>query len=133
MMALASPRETFTATYGSSSVNLCIFVRNTGIKKGWSWLIFPNGRYAETPPGKYVRLEEIESGMRVGKVWLVRFGDLTEEIEGVDWDFNQPVLTLQELDRAVRVEEAYFAGTYKHYLYWFWVVAYNMVIRIITL
>lgn len=117
-LALARPKESFTITYASSPANLWIFVRNTGMKKGWNWLIFPNGRYVEISPGKYMKVEKLDSGITLGKVWRVKFEDLTEEIERVDWDFNQPVLTVQALDRTVRVEGAYFAGAYKHDLYW---------------
>jgi hypothetical protein len=114
-MAIARPREVFTVAHASSPINLWIFVRNTGISKGWNWLQFPNGRYVEIPAGKYMKIDKDSKGARR---WRIRFEDLTEEVEGVDWDFNQPVLLVQELDRGAWIKGVYFYGTYKHDLYW---------------
>jgi len=117
-MAIARPKEVFTVAHASSPINLWIFVRNTGISKGWNWLKFPDGRYLEIPPAKYMKISKTEGNITVPRRWLVRFEDLTEEVEGVDWDFNQPVLIVQELDRAVWIKGSYFYGAYRHDLYW---------------
>jgi hypothetical protein len=117
-IAIARPREVFTVAHASSPINLWIFVRNTGISKGWNWLKFPDGRYLEIPLGKYMKISKMSGNVSIPRSWVVRFEDLTEEVESVDWDFNQPVLIVQEIARAVAIKGSYFYGAYTHDLYW---------------
>lgn len=70
-----------------------IYVRNTRVRKGYDWLILPDGRRISVAPGKYMSIAPSVFG----------FEDWTEEIgEKPDYDYNEPVCTVSESGFVVR-------------------------------
>jgi hypothetical protein len=58
-----------------------IYVQTTGVRKGYDWLILPDGRTVSVAPGKYMRITDNSFG----------FEDRTEEIgERPDYDYDEP-------------------------------------------
>jgi len=61
-----------------------IYVHNTKVKKGWNWVVLPDGTIKHVKPMKYLKIYS-------KKPLVFGFEDLTEEIgEKPDWDFNEP-------------------------------------------
>ena len=91
-----------------------IYVTNTKVWKGWDYVVLPDGRKVEVPPGKYVKV--------FSEVPLVfGFEDLTEEIgQRPDWDFNEPRLEVVEesgiITKKVKMRATYEAA-YEVHLY----------------
>jgi hypothetical protein len=64
-----------------------IYVQEKGVRKGYDWLILPDGRRVSVAPGKYMRIAANSFG----------FEDLTEEIgERPDYDYDEPYCTIVE-------------------------------------
>jgi hypothetical protein len=63
------------------------------VRKGYDWLVLPDGRRVSIPPGKYMRLAPSGFG----------FEDWTEEIEQMpDYDYDEPACTVSESGFVVR-------------------------------
>lgn len=94
-----------------------IYVHNTKVKKGWDWIVMPDGSTVTITPGKYMRIEEIEQG----KKWRIGFEDLTEELGHdytVDYDYDDPLLEIELIKtRQLLIRGIRFEGTYQHDLY----------------
>lgn len=99
--------------------DMWIYVHHTNTRKGWNWLILPSGERLSVPSGKYVQVKEVKPG----RVWQVGFEDLTEEIESdnpVDWDYDEPLLTVELLStkpRKFRIKGVQVTGIYYHDLW----------------
>jgi hypothetical protein len=64
-----------------------IFVRETRVRKGYDWLVLPDGRRVSIPPGKYMRITANSFA----------FEDMTEEVgEKPDYDFDEPYCVVSE-------------------------------------
>jgi hypothetical protein len=70
-----------------------IYVRDTRVRKGYDWLVLPDGRRVSVAPGKYMLITPSGFG----------FEDMTEEIgEKPDYDYNEPVCVVSESGFVVR-------------------------------
>jgi hypothetical protein len=64
-----------------------IYVRTSRVRKGYDWLVLPDGSRITVKPGKYMSI--VPSGFG--------FEDLTEEIgEEPDYDFDEPFCVIEE-------------------------------------
>jgi len=87
---------------------ISIFVEDTGVVKGWDWLILPDGTKVEIPEGKYFKVEEVAPDR-----WICGIEDLTEEIDQIpDWDFNEPSFTLELVNGKVRIRDVFIEAAY---------------------
>jgi len=94
-----------------------IYVHDTGVKKGWNWLVMPDGQLVSVPEGKYVQVIELEPG----KKWSIGFEDLTAELPegGIDWDYDDPLLEVERMGESkLLVKGVRFEGIYRHDLYY---------------
>jgi hypothetical protein len=93
-----------------------IYVHTTKVKKGWDWVELPDGRRISVPPGKYMKVFEVDGKPAFG------FEDLTEEIgETPDYDYETPMCIVEEeLDGAQKVARlrCRFTGRYRVSLYY---------------
>jgi hypothetical protein len=93
-----------------------IYVHTTRVKKGWDWVELPDGRRVSVPPGKYMRVFEVDGKPAFG------FEDLTEEIgETPDYDYETPMCIVEEeldgVQKAARLR-CRFTGRYRVSLYY---------------
>jgi len=71
-----------------------IFVENTGVWKGWDYVILPDGRRISVRPGKYMKVDE--------RAMAFAFEDATEEVgEEPDYDFDEPACTVLSIEGIV--------------------------------
>ncbi|MEM4975719.1 MAG: hypothetical protein QXT64_00165 [Desulfurococcaceae archaeon] len=99
-----------------------IYVANRKVRKGWDYIILPDGKRVSVEPGKYLKLLS-EKPLKFG------FEDLTEEIgEKPDWDFDEPICEVVEetgiVSKKVRLKCTYGAG-YENHLYFDNVLIYK--------
>ncbi|MEM4977234.1 MAG: hypothetical protein QXT64_07920 [Desulfurococcaceae archaeon] len=91
-----------------------IYVVNAKVRKGWDYVVLPDGRRLPVKPGKYLKLLS-EKPLRLG------FEDLTEEIgEKPDWDFDEPTCEVVEEKGVVRKTvklKCFYGAGYTNRLY----------------
>lgn len=90
------------------------FVKNTGVRKGWDYVVKPDGTRVAVEPGKYFRVS-------TEKPLVFGIEDLTEEIgQTPDWDFNEPICEVLEesglFRKTIRLKCTYSSG-YENHLY----------------
>jgi hypothetical protein len=90
------------------------YVVNTGVWKGYDYIILPDGSRVGVEPGKYLKLFSEEP-------LVFGFEDLTEELgERPDWDFDEPKCEVVDesgfIMKTVRLKCTYTAG-YENHLY----------------
>jgi hypothetical protein len=89
-----------------------IFTVNTGVWKGYDYVVLPDGRVVSVTPGKYM----------VVSANSFAFEDLTEELgQKPDWDFAEPACTIESVSgvvfKTVKLRCKYSAG-YENHLYY---------------